>query len=154
MKILIWLGISSLSGFLYTLSGKGGFKDAKAIRRFGCPLLIYGYLWLIRPSLGLHGAIFGVFAYVLTALALSTYHDYLSPDGTSENWLCWLMTGLCYGLAAFPLFWAGIHWYMIGIRAVVLAILTMVWSEKIGWDRLEEFGRGALLIITLPLLLI
>ena len=154
MKLILWLGLSMFCGLLYRIGGKGGFANAKAIRRFGCPIIIYGYLWLIRGNLGLKGAILTVFAYILTAFSLSTYHDYLAPDKSSENWLCWLMTGLVYGLAAFPLIWTGIHWYSVIIRAAVLAITIMWLRERTGKDWKEEFFTGLLCSITIPLLLI
>lgn len=149
LKILL---ASSLSALLYRLGGWS--KGNKAFRRFGCPLAAYGLLWLLLPGLGLKQALFGLFAYVLTSLALSTYNDWLAPDKSSENWLCWLVTGLLCGLAAFPLFWAGITWYSIIIRAVVLGALTMFWSEKISKDIWEEAVRGFLLTATIPILLV
>jgi len=92
--------------------------------------------------------------YGLNAAALSTYHDYLAPDKLSENWACWAITGLAYGLAAFPLVWTGFHLGFILIRAAALAVLICLWSEWISRDWLEEGGRGFLYIATLPLLTI
>lgn len=151
-KTVVWLVISVISALLYWLGGRSWGN--KAIRRFGCPLVVYGYLWWLKSFSGLKSAILLVCAYILTALALSTYHDYLAPDKTSENWLCWLMTGLCYGLAAFPLIWTGIHWYLILIRAIILAITIMWLRERTGKDWLEEMGSGFLLCVTIPILLI
>jgi len=154
VKIGIVIAAAFLSGILYRIGGKGGFAHAKAIRRFGCPFVIYGYLWLIRGNLGLKGAILTVFAYILTTFSLSTYHDYLAPDKTRENWLCWLMTGFVYGLAAFPFIWIGIHWYSVIIRAVVLAITIMWLRERTSKVFIEEFFSGAIFCLTIPILLI
>lgn len=156
VKIIIWLVASILSGILYRLGGKGGFPNAKLIRRLGCSLVTI----LTMLLLGLYGKslaknivlYFGTF--VLLFGTLTTYHDYLAEDKSSEDWPCWAMTGLCYGLSAIPLAWAGVHWFAIFIRAFVLGFLTMAWSEKISNATWEERGRGFLIPFTLPILLI
>ena len=152
VKLAIWLIFSIGSAILYWLGGRNWAN--KAFRRFGCPLVIYGYLWLISPYKNLKWAIFAPIAYILTALALSTYHDYLAPDGSSENWLCWLVTGFVYGLAAFPFIWCGVSMVAIVIRTIVLGLLTMGWSLIWQDVNTEESGRGAILAATVPLLLL
>src|SRR4030042_1084322 len=111
-KTIIWGLVSLACGGLYHIAGIGGFKGSKAIRRFGCSLLFLGLFLALRGSQGFRMAFILSYAltYILNAIALSTYHDYLAPDGTSENWLCWLATGFFYGLSAFPLVWCGVHW--------------------------------------------
>ena len=84
-------------------------------------------------------------AYGLLYGALTTYHDYLVPDG-SENWLCWLMTGTIYGLALLPFLAV---WKLVLIRAAILGLLTMLWSERESNAVREELGRGFLLCITI-----
>lgn len=143
---------AGISGILYRLGGWE--KGNKAIRRFGCPFVAYGLLWCFRPFQGLQGWLLVVLAYILSTLALSTYHDYLAPDKKSENWLCWLVTGIVYGLAAFPLFWAGIHWYSIIIRAILLGAGIMLLREHTGSDIVEEAGSGFLFCFSIPILLL
>ena len=154
--MIAWLTFSILTAICYWIGGRSWGN--KAVRRFGCPIFIYGYSALLLKNnliqrdmlilgIGLH-----LIAYIITAFALSTYHDYLAPDGTSENWLCWLMTGICYGLAAFPLTWIGIHIYMFLIRAVILGLVTMIWSEVNGNVHSEEFGRGFFIAASIPIL--
>ena len=133
IKLLV---LSCLAGLLYYWGGEG----PKWIRRFGIPPLLFFVLpfhWTLIPS-----------AFFLYG-ALTTYHDYLASDYSSENWLCWLMTGFCYGLALFPYAWGMDLWVGFWIRCVVLALLTMAWSEFWGDVRIESGGRGFLICITL-----
>jgi len=47
MATFLWIiGLSVLSGVLYRL---GGWKYGnKAIRRYGCPLVLLGVIWLLK----------------------------------------------------------------------------------------------------------
>lgn len=146
IKILWWLGFSGLSAFLYRLGGKGGFPNAKLIRRLGCALITL-ILWIV-----LYGFKMGhIWAYLgflaLNYAALSTYHDY---TGFDNFWL----TGLCYGLSALPITLITGHWLGFGIRSVALAITIGLWSDKIGDATTEELGRGFLYTATILLLTI
>lgn len=146
MNIYALLGLSILAGGLYHLGGQW----QKMFRRAGLPILCYIPALLIL--FGLSGWILYILSAGLLSLALTTYHDYLSPDGKRETWLCWLVTGLCYGLASLPLIWAGINWYAIIGRAIVLAGLTTWISERSGKVLTEEFWRGAIILLTIPIL--
>lgn len=141
-----------LSAWLYRKGGQGGFPNAKLIRRAGIPIACYIPACFILFGSG--GWSWHIVSAGLLALALSTYHDYLAPDGSSENWLCWLVTGAVYALASFPLIWAGVHIYAIIGRTIALAILTMLVSERTGKVFIEETLRGGLIVATLPILLI
>lgn len=153
MKIILWLGLSIASGIVYRVTGKGGFKGAKLFRRILCPLLFLALFCALKSP---------KFAYILpylatfglSTMALSTYNDYLAPDGSSENWLCWLVTGLFYGLSALPLIWCGVHWYSIVARALFLAITIMWLRERTGKVFWEEIGSGFLYCASTPLLLL
>jgi hypothetical protein len=81
--------------------------------------------------------------------ALCTYWKGSAVDC---KWYHWLFTGLGYGLASLPLVFAGIPGVWIWVRVAVLGITTMYISEKSDNVWVEEFGRGALIIWTLPLL--
>ena len=153
VRVIWWLGLSIASGIAYMVAGKGGFPNAKLIRRLLCSLLaLCLFLALKGLSWGSWWAYLAFWG--LNYGALSTYHDYLSPDGTSENWLCWLITGLVYGLAAIPLIWIGITWWLILIRAGALGITIMWLRERTGKAWLEELGSGFLYTASIPLLLI
>lgn len=152
MNISLIILLSFLSGCLYRIGGIGGFSNAKIVRRAGVPVVCYIPALLIL--FGFSGWLWYILSAGLLAFTLTTYHDYLSPDGQKETWLCWAVTGLCYGLAALPLIWAGIHIYAIIGRSIVLAGATMWVSERSGKVLTEEFWRGAFVILTTPILLI
>lgn len=94
-------------------------------------------------------------AIALTGLALTTYWDDLF--GGVDNFY---MHGLFVGLGAFPLIWAGFTWWLILIRAIILALFmgALNWAVhkyKVKHsDIIEECSRGASIIATLPILLI
>jgi len=123
----------------------GSDRYSKKWRRFGCAIVTTGALFLFLSP---HWT-FAIHLILLYAF-LTTYHDYLNNG--KENWLCWLVTGICYGLAALPLIWAGVSPYSILIRSVVLGVTTMLWSEWRDNAVEEELGRGALIMLTLPIL--
>lgn len=146
IKIISITGLAVLAGALYHAGGQG----QKMFRRAGVPILCYFPALVVL--FGWAGWLWYFLSAGLLAFALTTYHDYLSPDGKKETWLCWLVTGFCYGLAAIPLLWSGIPlWAIIG-RAIVLAGLTTWVSERSGKVLTEEFWRGALILLTLPIL--
>jgi len=152
-KIIIWFVASILSAALYHVAGKGGFKRAKLLRRLGCSIIALSlYLALAGFKLG------HIWAYLvfigLNYGALSTYHDYLAPDKNSENWLCWIMTGFCYGISAFPLCIVSGKWIGFVIRTIILAIGVTWFRERSSRDEVEELGSGGLYTLTLPLLLL
>ena len=153
MRIFVLLILSLISAVLYRIGGKGGFKNAKAIRRFGCAGVFLIAVWLLS-GFKLTYLWAYILTYILSALALSTYHDYLAPDGKSENWLCWLVTGIVYGLSCFPLIWAGVNYYAIIDRAIALGLAIMLLRERTGKDWLEEAGSGSLYILSVPILLV
>lgn len=140
MNILILIISTIVCGELYRLGGKGGFKNAKAIRRFGCPL-VWMITFFLLKGFSLQYWYLYLITYILSAVAMSTYHDYLTKDG-SEDWKCWLLTGACYALAALPLMWAGLNLFWFIIRVIATAVVTMVWSEIFGNVEIEERGRG------------
>lgn len=156
MRILIYIFLCIASSICYRIGGKGGFKNAKAVRRFGCSLIALIAIWI---TLGFNAAYWWVYliAYILQALALSLYWDIITQfwrGDDSEYWENWLLTGMFYGLAVFPFLSAGVHWYAIIGRSIVLGLFIMWLRERTGKDWLEEIGSGALLILTIPILMI
>ena len=143
MRYLIFSILIIVNSLLYRMGGMAGWD--KLWRRIGCAVVTTGAFLIFLPphwSFILHA--------LLLYAALTTYHDYLNKG--KENWLCWLTTGLVYGAAAFPLMLTGVGWLTVVIRAVVLGLATMIWSEYEGNATREELGRGALLILTIPIL--
>lgn len=86
-------------------------------------------------------------SYILCGLALSTYYD--TVFGFDNYWF----HGFMIGLAAFPLFWGGIAWWLILSRAILLGALVGGWSTLIKVDWIEEMGRGLLITGTVPFFL-
>jgi len=156
VKILLWAGFSIASGVLYRLGGKGGFRHAKGLRRFGCSLLFLSLFIALRGSQGLNlrAILPYCLIYVLNALALSTYCGSLIGSHDDVEGLEWFFSALLTGLAALPLIWIGVHWYMILARAFLLAISIMVVREKTGKVVIEEVFSGVIYCLSVPLLLI
>ena len=153
-KILLLLGLSSLSAFLYR---RGGTNKGTLWRDVGCSLVTLVALWLL---LGFKLSYW--WAYLLTFGlswgSLTTYHKWLNKFfGKNKDdcyWWNWLAHGLVIGFVCLPIIYTGIVWWIILFRAIVLGIAMMIWSERIGKVDLEESGRGALIILTLSLLLL
>lgn len=140
--------LAIISGLLYRAGGKGK-PFHTTCRDAGCPAIALLTLYLS----GVHGP---WWAFVLSfgALwgALTTYHKWASRLFFKDDEVhapSWFMTGLVYGLAFFLFFG---YWKMMLARSLVLAVFTCIWSEAIGDATWEEFGRGFLLTMTVPLM--
>jgi hypothetical protein len=144
---------SSLCAGFYHLAGKGDFKNAKLLRRFVVPLIALGYI-ISLIGFKLANLPYFLLFIGLNYMAMSTYHDYLAPDGSSENWVCWLMTGFCYGISAFPICIITGYWIGFAIRTVILTLGIMLIRENTNSVFIEEFGSGFIYGGTIPLLLI
>ena len=138
-----------IAGLLYRLGGIGKPFDTK-YRDLGVPIIVT--IWMITfgyfhwSLLFCFGALFG---------AMTTYNKWVGyffnrPDKSTVYWESWLVTGLFYGLAILPYCIFQGHWVGFGIRAVICAVFCCLWSQFIGKDWLEEGGRGAIVVLTLP----
>lgn len=151
--IIVVLVASCLSGGLYHISGIGGFKGAKLIRRGICPLLALGLFFALKTPQIRHIWAYQAFL-ILNFGAMSTYCSTLVKPDDDVVGIEWFFTGALYGLAALPLIWCGVHLWAIIIRSVFLAISIMWLREKTGKVAVEEIGSGALYCLTIPLLLL
>jgi hypothetical protein len=107
------------------------------VRDWLCPLFSYSVLLLAwHPSSWL-GWLLLLPAYALLGASLSTYWDFLF--GWDNYWFA----GFMCGLSAFPLVFDGFPWWMVGIRAILIALSWGVWCKVFGNDNVEEYGRGA-----------
>lgn len=140
------------SGIFYWLGGQGGVWYKKSwIRDWVCPLVVLAVMeWLGKWHWSL------LLCYPLMALALSTYHKWLNPIFNKPKSDCyfmnWFMHGFIIGLALLPYGYFTDTIDTIILRAFILGVFMMVWSEIIDKDKVEESGRGGLIIATLKML--
>jgi hypothetical protein len=154
IKIIIWILASIISAILYRAGGMGQEDTAepkwipKWLRHSWCrDWLIPGVclltLWSNRCiQVNWSYLLF----YGLTGVALSTYWDWLF--GYDNFWFA----GFLVGLATLSLAFAGVFWWFILVRAIILALLWGSWSAWMKKDYWEEEGRGAFIIVTLLLI--
>jgi hypothetical protein len=153
-KIIVGILATILSSVLYRAGGYG--KPFKTwIRDWLIPLILYSTIAFICVPKHLLGYICLTVAILPTGGALTSYWDFLFKG--KDNFY---FHGFMIGLGAFPLYWYGSHWYFILLRAILLAIsfglLNWYVNKKAvpHSDDIEEFSRGALIALTIPLLLI
>jgi hypothetical protein len=151
--------LSFISALAYRCGGMGTESEARPkwipnwlrhswIRDWLCPLFVYGSLAiLLSPSSLLQWGMLAL-CYPLLGGALSTYWDKLF--GFDNFWFA----GFMCGVAAFPLVFYVVNPWGIVLRAILLAILWGAWCAWQSVDYVEEMGRGAFLVLTIPLLLI
>jgi len=142
---ILAIAILSLSaGWLYRAGGSGYypfyFREAGMMICEVLALLSLGYVHL--SLIFVAGATYGV------------QTTYFKKKGTDANLWNWILVGLAFSVAVLPLVAFKGLWIGFAIRTLVLTSSVALWSQFIGKDWLEEGGRGALQILTLPLLLI
>ncbi len=145
--IYLWITLLAIaSGILYRMGGKGGgpwYYNTKA-RDIGCSICgLIGMIILFDSAWWIH-----LISFVLLFGALTTYWD--TVFGFDNHWF----HGFACALAYFPYAIASGLWVGFGVRCIALAIamgLVSVLSED---DVVEEVGRGAALLLTLPILMI
>lgn len=148
VSILLTVILSIVGAILYRLGGIGKPFNTKH-RDLGVPLvsvILLVFLGISSPW----------WIWLLTFLAMfgvmTTYFEFDNDVNTNRNE--WLLCGFMYGISALP--YALFHGVWIGfiLRTIFLTIFTMIWSEKVDKDWLEEGGRGLAFVVTIPLLLI
>lgn len=159
IKIAIWVLATILSAVFYRAGGQGKEETERPkwipkwlrrswVRDWLCPLFVYGSLCLFLLPLHLLQWIPFVISYGLLGGALTTYLD--SIFGYDNFWA----SGFLCGLSSIPLVFCGISIWLILIRSIVLAIGWGLWCKYQSIDYIEEMGRGSLLVLTTPILLI
>ena len=152
MIILITLVMSVVAAILYRMGGAGEPYNTKC-RDIGLPVCV-SIVLLFCFHVFLHSFRFYGALAVSFGLLLGAQTTYWKKKGTDAKWYNWAFTGLGYSLAAFPIAWVTGRWIGFAIRSVVLTGWTVLWSQWMNNVVWEEGGRGALEVITLPLLLI
>ena len=146
MKIILWLGLSILSGVLYRI---GGTSKGTLWRDIGCSLTTLVACLILGLYVGFTASLV---AYLITfGLSWGALASYWGQD---EKKFGYFWHGLGLSLAALPIAFITGHWIGFVIRSVVLTGLIVLVSEKFGNVILEEGSRGMLICLTLPLLLI
>jgi hypothetical protein len=144
--IISWLMLSLICAILYRLGGIG--KPFKTwMRDWLIPPIIYAWLIYFRHPVTWYGWFMILPAIALTGGALTTYLD--SIFGYDNFWAA----GFLVGLGAFPFIWAGVTWWLILVRAILLGILWGGWCKIFSNDWVEELGRGAFIALTMLTLL-
>lgn len=157
LNVILWVLLIALSGILYYIGGASKeeckkvlpfvpswFVDTRA-RDAGCPACAITILGLL---FGWHWSL--ILVYGLMWLALSTYWK---KKGDDAKWYNWLMTGFAYGLAFILYVWNYQHnWFGLVLLIVFITYTTMWWSELCDGVIIEASGRGALIILLIPLL--
>ena len=170
---ILYIGLAILSAVLYRLGGWGDegrqqfpnlpkwLFNTKA-RDVGCAVCCFIGMLFIGGAWSIFNLWYWVVAFFSFGLlfgALTTYWDFLSvrftPTGRSylgedNHW----MHGFMCGLAYFPYAVVSHDWVGFGVRCIALAILMGAVSKLSGNDVVEETGRGAVLVLTLPIFLI
>ena len=142
MVIVIFI-LSVLSACLYRAGGMSQEQESwipkwlrhSWVRDWLCPICALTPLAILHPSW------LFILAYVALAGSLSTYWDFLF--GFDNFWFA----GFMCGIAAFMLIWCGYIWWLLLIRAFLLAILWGGISAASDNDFVEEYSRGFTLSI-------
>ena len=162
MIYLILLLLSGISAIFYRASGMA--EDVKHwipnwlrqnwIRDWLCPLLMIIGLVVIHPFLLFQWWL--LLAYLITAGSLTTYWDWFPPNHGEDNF--WI-AGFFSGIALFPLAFCGLCFWLILLRAVLLALIwgglnRIVNNNHVAHSAfIEEYTRGFTLVATLVLLI-
>lgn len=158
-QIGIVICLSILSAIFYRAGGQSQDDTAEPkwipkwmrhswVRDWLCPLFVLGCFSIFASPLSYLGWIGVLVSYGLLGGALTTYWDNLF--GFDNFWFA----GFVCGLAAFPLMFADLQWQFILARAILMALGWGLWCKYQSVDYVEEYGRGAMLVLFVPILLI
>lgn len=150
-KVLSLIILSIAGSCLYRAGGSSSYNTK--FRDFGVPTVSCLVMWAWG---------FGHWSLVLCWLALfgacTTYFGFVNKwfgkPKEKKYWWNWMLCGLAYGLAALPVCWAFGLWWGFFYRMLYLAVLITLWSENMESAKWEEIGRGALIVASIPILLI
>jgi hypothetical protein len=157
MKFPCIIVLAFISSWLYRRGGSSSGNTK--IRDLSIPLVTLTYLWFLGSSSKFTpfplkiGLFLG--AFLLMFGSLTTYWDWLFKDKDNLYF-----HGIGVGLAAFPLIWCGIPWYGIIGRTILLSLSFGLINKYVNkWliphsDEVEEYSRGGLIILSLPILLL
>ena len=143
-KAWVVILLSIISGLLYRAGGKGKPFNTKW-RDLGIPVIATISLFIL-------GIKFVWWTYLLHfGLLFGTLTTYWKLD---EKKYGYWAHGLGISFAALPIIYITGNLIGFSIRTILLTGFITLWSEYTKWDILEEWGRGAIICLTLPMLLI
>ena len=135
MKILLIIGLSLLSGFLYLM----GSRYQKLIKKLGCPLSAIGVLLIKGVPLTVWTALIMLGMLITGYIVCGTYWKGDAPDVLKGHWV---LTSLGWGAFALPwAFYTG-NWIGFVVRCAILVIFVPWWSEKFSTQFAEDFPKG------------
>lgn len=142
MIILIIIILSIISGIFYRCGGSSKFNTK--FRDLGCPTIMLIAMAVLGNH---HWSLLLCFGLLFASLT-----TYFKRKGKDSEWYNWLLVGLAISLSMLP--WAYLTGHLHGfyLRSFILTLGITSWSEAVDNDVLEEFGRGLLIIATLPIL--
>lgn len=147
----IWVTVILLSFLSAWLYRRGGTKTGTLWRDIGVPSCITAFFILTG-----HWHWILVLCFGLVYGAQTTYNKWAQRlIGIRTNnvmWVGWFVTGLAFSFALLPYTIAMGHWIGFRWRTLIVTGFTVLWSEWVGLDWLEEGGRGFVQLITLPFL--
>jgi len=162
LLILLTLIMAFAGGCANRAGGSGHYP--RQAREIGVPLACTLLLLTLWHPVSLLGWLMIVLSFGLMIGAVSTY-DYWFPKPPNFSPAYYGLWGLMIGLSFIPLVSAGLQWYGIMLRAGLLVVILDLWDRymnrsvtiwKWTWtsDIVQEFMRGAFIVITIPLILI
>jgi hypothetical protein len=136
--------MSLLGGVFYRLGGSGG--ASRLWRLLGVPFLVTLALW------GIYGGLKGWWwlypiSFGLLVASLTTYWDWMF-NNIDTFWF----HGLMCGAATLPFAIVSGHWLGFGLRCAALALFMGLWCKFFKNVFVEEIGRGASVVLSVPLL--
>lgn len=149
--------LSALAGLLGHLGGIGADRpwwlrnapkwlcDTKA-RDIGIPLCMMIYMTITSH--------YSHWLWLCFGLMFGAQTSYFKKKGTDAKWYNWLFVGLAYSLALLPYSLSVGNLPGFFLRGLVVTLGTLGVSELSGKAWVEEGTRGAIQIVTLPLLFI
>lgn len=145
--------LSFLGGIAYRLGGKEGwntkFRDI-GVSFISCLLLVLlGGVHTFKEWLSL------IPSFGLMFAALTTYRYFLpKPKDCNYKWYHYSLHGFFVSLSSIPYVWVRGNWIWFSISCIICAFGVGLWSHLIGWDELEESGRGFIIVVTRSLLVL
>lgn len=145
---MIIILLSLIAGLLYRFGGMGKPFN-RYYRRLGVPAIVLITLILLHRALP-WWAYLSVFA--LQFGTLTTYFKF--GKQADVVWYNWALTGLFCSLAVLPVVCVTHTWMGFCLRSGLILGVYVVVSELFDSVWIEELGRGAVLVATLPLLFV